>query len=397
MSASKYVAVNLILALLALEMGRLMAPAGKANGGAPSRESHTSNAPVATGPISREFTDPEDPRLSGKNARAPAPLEQSLYAMGGRLASAHDYDKMMQLLLTLAAIDPNAAIDYALQHLKAPFQEKALSAVLGVWAKADPQSAFNWVRTSKSADTFLADAVLNDAAGAHPDMAWAFATQLGGANPDEAAGYYVSAMNGMISAGNYVDAARLLGSAVLPAKAQQSEYGLAGLLAGEWAEYEPDQAAAWVLTLPEGGNARRQAVIALGQSWANTDPQQAVNFATQLAPSPERMSMLTTAVSAWLSSNPAQANAWISTVATGPGYDQFAAAISVAPQMVNSNPEGSVTWAMDISDNALKMDSLTTIFAEWFQHADVPAMAYLTQMPPDIQDELFKRLNFRRP
>ncbi|HEY1661655.1 MAG TPA: hypothetical protein VGI03_04490 [Verrucomicrobiae bacterium] len=47
---------------------------------------------------------------------------------------------------------------------------------------------------------------------------------------------------------------------------------------------------------------------------------------------------------------------------------------------------------MSISDDNLKMASLTQVFQQWFQVADVNAMAYLQQMPPAMQSQLRNQL-----
>jgi hypothetical protein len=210
--------------------------------------------------------------------------------------------------------------------------------------------------------------------------------------PDQAAGLYTTAMSGMMNAGKYGDAARLLDGAVLPDSAAQSSHGLAGYLAGQWGSFAPEEAAQWVQGLPQG-NARNQALIALGQSWANLDPAQAISFAAQQPPSPERISMLTSGLNAWVTSDPAAASAWISSVGPGADYDQFAAAIAASPAVISRSPQDSVAWATAISDDSLRMDSLTKVFRQWFETADVSAMNYLLQMPPGIQSELRNRLS----
>jgi hypothetical protein len=388
----KYHATNLILALLAFGLGLQIAP--------PNAQS---NEPFSSGVI------PPQAIVSWEKAVAPShlangsaltqdegptedQLKTSLYAEEG-FGNEQAYDQMMKTLLALAAVDPASAIDFALHQLKPPFQEQALAKVLPLWAKQNPQAAWDWVKTQKAEDSPLTGAVLKQVAEIQPDKAWQFATELAKTMPNDAAGFYVSAMNGMIAVGKYDDAAKLLNSAVLPSKSLDSPYGLTGFLVSEWATYQPDQAAAWILTLPQNSNESKQAIIALGQVWANIDPQQSIDFASQLPPSPERISMLTSAVNAWYASDPAQVSSWVSNIPKGPDYNQFAAAIALAPRIINSSPETSVAWAMDISDNDLKMDSLTKIYSYWLETENPNASNSLSQLPTDIRSNLLKRLN----
>ncbi|HVM61349.1 MAG TPA: hypothetical protein VMV72_10830 [Verrucomicrobiae bacterium] len=394
----KHAAINALLVVLSFGAGHLMAPPKARNDShsdalltaGRSSDQTVMNATMRAAPGSP--TNSNAPLLSKNDTSRTDEIKSLLYGLGDELASEQAYDKLMQRLLALAAVDPHGAVDYAVHHLKPPFQEVALTKVLGVWAGNDSQSAWDWVKTNKADDSLLVGTVLNEVGKTQPDTAWRFATELGSTMPQEAAGLYVSVINGMLYAGRYEDATRLLDSAVLPKNVRESEYGLAGFLAGQWAEYQPNRAAAWVLTLPEGGSARRQALAALGQSWAVVDPEGAANFAAELPPGPERVSMMASAVDAWFAKDPKQVDTWIAMLPQGADYDQFAAAIAVAPRIINSDPEASVQWAMAISDDELRMQSLSKVFVQWFQQADVDAMAYLTQMPPAIQSELRKRV-----
>jgi hypothetical protein len=300
---------------------------------------------------------------------------------------------MMKLLLALAGKDPNAAVNFAVS-LRQPFQTKALTGVLGVWAASDGVAAWDWVKSSRPADSLLTGTVLNKVGATQPDVAWRFATELATNLPDQAAGLYVSALGGMMHSGKYQDASRLLDSAVLPAQVTQSPFGLAGLLAGQWGQFAPQDAAQWALALPEG-NLRNQAMLALNQSWANSDPEQAVQFTSRQPASDERISMLAADLDAWFSKDAAAAGAWVSSHSTSAGadYNQLAAAVAAAPHLVDTTPENSVAWAMSISDENLKMDTLQKVFAQWFRGADANAMSYLKQMPPAMQDELCRRLD----
>jgi hypothetical protein len=400
-STLKYVVLNLILAALAAEAGSLMAPrwTGSDTPLAQVRAAAERKVAGETTAGSQHPANVNRPDSSEGDALSEDEIKSSLSNLG-KMQSEATYDRMMKLLNALAALDPNAAIEYALLQLREPFQEKALSSILDVWSKNDPHAAWNWVKTQRADDSLLTGTVLKKVGETQPDMAWKFATELAQTMPNQAAGLYVSAMIGMAAVGNYEDAVRLLNSAVLPQKALDSAYGLTGFLASEWAEYEPDQAAAWVLTLPDGSNDRRQAVIALGQAWANINPQAAAKFASQLPPSSERISMLTSAINAWYGSNPTQVGAWISSIPKGPDYDQFAAAIAISPRIVNSSPQTSIAWAMDISDNELKMQSLAAVCGQWIIHDEVSAGNYLAQLPPAMQENLLQRLNlpnFKQP
>lgn len=394
----KYIGSNLILVVLAFWVGsHLIGRETQTNQTQPSAETfqlHTITARAKPKTPAHQKI-PTTSFASSSDVLSANDLKSRLGELGP-LNSERAYDQMMDLLLALAAKDPNAAIDYILHTLKPPFQNRALNGVLAVWAGNDGPSAWNWVKANRSGDSLLTGTVLNKIGSQSPAMAWQFATELATNQPDQAAGLYVSALSGMMYTGKYQDAARLLDDAVLPTNQTQASFSLTSLLASQWGAYAPADAAQWVLSLP-AGDAKVQSLVALGQSWANVDPAQAVAFASQLPSSTGRTDMLRSGLNSWIANDPTAANSWISSVSAGPDYDQFASAIATTPVLMNNTPENSVTWAMSISDPNLKMESVVSVFTQWFHSADANAMAYLNQMPPNIQTEVRHRLGLVNP
>ncbi|HEX9046087.1 MAG TPA: hypothetical protein VF988_03595 [Verrucomicrobiae bacterium] len=386
-----YLGLNILLAALAFWLGsRLQAFAPHPDASAPI-ELRTQNNTVPAAEIAPGLTAPKTGTIATSENQPNAEQLKDCLNHLGPLRSERAFDQMMALLLALAAKDPNAAVNFA-AALKPPLQSQAMTGVLGIWATKDAAAAWSWVKTNQPEDSLLTGAVLGKIGATQPETAWQFATDLATNMPGQAAGLYVSALSGMTRAGNYQAAARLLGSAVLPSQGTPSAFGLTSLLASQWGEFAPQEAAQWVQTLP--GDLRKQALLALNQSWVNFDPVQAVQFASQQPADSDRVTMVAAGLDAWFSKDPAAANAWVSSYpASGQAdYDQLAAALAATPHLVDIAPENSVAWALSISDENLQMDSLQRVFAQWFRGADASAMARLRQLPPATQNELCRRL-----
>ncbi|MGC3991354.1 MAG: hypothetical protein QM796_17060 [Chthoniobacteraceae bacterium] len=327
-------------------------------------------------------------------------LEEAVVGQMAHLGSQAQFDTLLDELATLAASDPRRAMELARQQLKPPFLDQALAKILARWVETDPAAAWVWAKQNPGEDHVFPDQVLNQVAMTQPDLAWSFAAELAAKAPEESPGFYVSALRGMLYAGNFQAAARLLGSAQLPQKSLDANYGLPGFIASSWAAADPEAAGQWVLSLPGAGNARQQAITGLAQAWPQVDPQGAVNFATQLPASASRLALLTAGVSEWYARDPAQVNAWASAIPHDGDYDQFAAAISSAPNLVSTSPPDSIAWAESISNPELEVQSLAQIFNHWIQMSDTPALAYLQNakaFPPAIRALLLHRLGLNMP
>lgn len=386
------VAANALLLGLAFAAGRWVATPEKAF--AAERE------PAGAGEAARpRGTDDVPAARRGPSVDA-VKLRDALAAGAVQPGSQRALDDFTERLLALAAVDPRMALDLAAQRLEPPLREETMSKVLAVWAERNPDSAWAWAKAGAGKSCDFADTVLGKVAEAQPDLAWEFATELAPRVPDEAAGLYVSALRGMMFAGSYEEAARLLVDAKLPPQAANADYGLGGFLASSWAAFDPESAGEWVSSLPADSRARKQALAGLAQSWPEVDPRGAADFAKQLPPGAERVAMLSAAVNGWYASAPEQVGNWIANIPRGADYDEFAAAISTAPRIVAAGPENSIAWARSISDESLQVDSLARIFTAWIGLADAPAFAYLQDrqmFPPGIRAKLIRRLGLNMP
>jgi len=390
----------LILAVMMFFLGRIIAHALQKEA-RPFAKMSVASVPAASSAIGlNDAGSNHAPEASSQNSMNGSSLESRLSAQVSNLASQAQLDAIMDELAQFADSDPRRAIEFARQHLKPPFLDQALARILDRWVDQDPAAAWAWAKENPGEDNVFPDQVLNKVAITAPDTAWAFASELAARASEDSAGFYVSALRGMIYAGNYQAAARLLGSAQLPSKSLDSNYGLPGFIASAWAQADPEAAGQWVLGLPAEGNARQQAISGLAQSWPLVDPQGAVNFATQLPATASRLTMLTAGVNEWFARDPAQVNAWASAIPHDGDYDQFAAALASAPNLVSASPQNSIAWAESISSPGLEVESLAQVFTHWIQMADTPALAYLqnpNSFPPAVRFPLLHRLGLNIP
>jgi hypothetical protein len=317
------------------------------------------------------------------------PALQQLDRSSGSLAND---DERLRLILSWAEKDPAAALDYARAHLRGDRLAQAMSGVLQVWGRNDPDGAWNWVATNMPNATYHIDNLLDTFGRKDPALAARFAATYAQQHPESKVETYLSALIGVTYSGDYAAAREIADS---NSSLTPEEHGmLVNFVAGQWARYQPQEAAAWVMSLPEG-ELRNNALIGLGESWSDVDPAQAAEFAVTLPSGPVRQLALRQAVSKWASDDPARASTWILQYDAHEDFDQAVASIATTPDLANTNINLSIAWGAAILNDQLRLDTLSAIFSNWHDRNPTAAMNYLqnaTNIPVATRDELLKRL-----
>lgn len=366
------------------------------------------NERASTGDV-RSATPQEERRTDvSLEARAPAltaegdmrsrsaEFKTKLLRLGNQPSSAARYDEVVGMLQAWMAVDPLSAIDYTRSQFSRDRQEHILPTLLGEWAKKSPAQAWDWVSTKLPGDLTrptMVDAVLSEIGKSDSALASNFATGFARAHPDEAQSVYVSALRGILYSGNYDAARGLVDKAELPAGS--GRYDLTGLIASEWARYDPEKTAVWARSLPAGSEERKQAILGLGQSWAEVDGWRAADFAAQLPPSRERVAMLSTAVDKILTERPAEVGEWLLRYKQHPDFDEVVSAVATAERTVSEHPTLAVGWADTISDDRQRLDALAKIMDRWLTRDSRSAKEFLkasTELPAETRLALSHRL-----
>jgi len=291
-----------------------------------------------------------------------------------RIPSVATEDEQQHLLEALAAIDPQAAMAQA-QQLKGDRQAQAVSAVLAVWGEKDPQGAWGWVESTHPGNIYQYDQLLEVFGRNDPETAARYAISLAGTRPDLTQEVYLSALMGITHAGGYDTARQLVESANI---SSNDRAALMNYVAGAWATYEPRAAMQWVMSQP--ADLQNSALVGLGESWSNVDPQAAANFASQLN-GPQRQLLLQQSISKWLMEDPTSATNWLSAAENHQDYDRAIQSVATLPNLIRDNAQTALAWSERIYDSNLRVNTLQQILSDMKQKDPIGAASYARSAP----------------
>ncbi|MDG2335006.1 MAG: hypothetical protein P8Q97_12330 [Myxococcota bacterium] len=118
---------------------------------------------------------------------------------------------------------------------------------------------------------------------------------------------------------------------------------------------------------------------AVARRWANKDPEAALAWARSLSEDTVRDQAVRTAFIQWQKSNPTLAEKWLFSAEPGPELDP--ARFVIARKMAATSPRRAVELAREISDPALKRESLATALSHWLQIDPPSANRWLAENP----------------
>ena len=298
-----------------------------------------------------------------------------------------DTEKSIQAaLLQLAAIDPVAAIDYALGMESRRAGEAAVGAILNNWAARDTAAAYAWCKEHMAERPQLVSTALqsifSNMAKTDPDAALRALWELPQQNMRNSD---LRAVVAEMSANDQQD--RLLQYYnTLPDTASRAQ--LAAALVDQWAVYYPDKAAAWVsgLTDPE---VRRSATLELISKWAYDNPAQAVQWVAGLPQDENWSAGAGRLVEVWARQSPDKAANWL--LGQSPPAARLDQAVqSLVGAVMNSNPEGAMAWAEVIVDTRRRHSQIQRVGSIWMRQDPERAAAYI--LGSDLPNSVKRRL-----
>ncbi len=375
---SRAAAVLLAAAIIFL-VGRFTAPH------APARASDPTAAQAA--PL---IASSAAVKIGSSNPLPPAKIEEWRRRLDAGVPGEARGKERLRMLSEWARVSPTAALEYVRQKMFRDRQPEALTTVFEAWAGQDPTAAWNWVLTRENGDAGHLRSVLTEVAKNDPVMAQRLAGEYAGQHPDLASNAYLSALDGVMYTGDYEGAQRMIAQAKVPNEEQRNI--LLNLLAGNWARYQPESAAQWVLNLPAGA-VRAQALDALGQAWSDIDPPRAAEFAMNLPPGPERQTALKQAISKWTMDDPLRASEWVLKCNAHGDFDQAIAALATSSDVMNHNVDLALGWAGTIQQENLRRQSTIAIVSTWYSTDPASAMGYIkgsADLSPETRQELLK-------
>jgi hypothetical protein len=305
--------------------------------------------------------------------------------------AAREKDRL-RMLSAWARVSPRASLEYIRKNLTRDRQAKALTVVFETWAGQNPAAAWDWVLTRENGDSGHLRSVLTEVAKNDSEMAQRFVSIYAQQHPDQASDAYLCALEGVMYAGNYEGAQRMIVEATVPNEEQRNI--LLNFLAGGWARYQPEKAASWAVLLPAGA-IRDQAIDAVGQAWSDVDPPHAAEFAVNLPPGPERQTALKQAISKWTLDDPLRAGEWLLKYNAHGDFDQAVAAIATSSDVMNHNANLAIGWAGTIQQEDLRRKSTIAIVSIWYSNDPASALGYIknsTDLSPETRQEILKSL-----
>ncbi len=358
------------------------------------------NTPPASGAtpsvVAREASSP-DSRTTPAGVPAAGKLtENQVQARRNRVElmvpSPRRDEDILTMLAEWALVDPLAARDYAAKRLSRDAQAQAFNVVFTSWAGKDAAAAWAWVEKNEPNEHSHVRAVLVETARINPALAQRFAAGVAEQHPEQAAEVYLYALDGVLHDGNYEAAKLMVAEARMPNEEQKNS--LLNFLAGQWARYQPDQAAPWVLALPSGP-VRDQAMDGLGQAWSDIDPVRAADFAVRLPPGQVRQTALRQAISKWTMDDPVLASKWVLQFDAHQDFDQAVASIATSNDLLTRNIGLALGWADTIQDPTLRRESTTTVVANWYAQNPSAALNYIKTSPDltvDTRKDLLEKI-----
>ncbi len=295
-----------------------------------------------------------------------------------------------------AETDPRAAIRFAQSELHGDRKAQAVSAALAVWGKNDPDGAWNWVATNQPGALYHFDTLLEVFGKQSTETAARFAAKLSSEHPEATVEANLAALLGITYRGDFAGARALVdGNGALNPEARGT---LLNFVAGQWARFDPDAAAAWVATLPPGA-VHDQALIGLGESWSDNDPARAAEFAAALPSGNSRTLAMRQAIGKWVIQDADAARAWVVQNDRHEDFDQAVGAIATDSNLVNRDPMRALRWAATIFDDGLRTKSVSEILFSWYPSDPGGVADYLGHtdlLTADQKQDLLSRLRNSR-
>ena len=297
--------------------------------------------------------------------------------------------KMMFYSLLLgqwAETDGRAAMAYAQTKLEkgSMFDMGVTSSVLGTWARRDPEAVWKWLETEHKddgSDRTRMMAVSSIFAGMAANNLDSAIARLGTLDEQSRA----MALNGIaMSASDDASRRRLLErSASLPpdqrAQIRQS-------VAGQWAMNSPDDAVAWIHSLP--ADEQKPILESAGRMMLWMKPALGAEIMLEGADEKEKPQLYNQVAMQWAQQDPRAAGEWLTKQPQGPELD--AARQSYAMVVAQRDPAAAMDWARSVQDESQRAQSIGQVYQMWRARDSAAANAALAAsgLPPDKLKEI---------
>jgi hypothetical protein len=266
--------------------------------------------------------------------------------------------ELSALIEELAHTDHERALALAAANDNWRIRDILRSAALRGWASTAPDAAGDFALTMRIEDRRAAVAAVLQGTSASPEETVRLALRLCEADPAPAGDYGHAAIAALVDSGAFAEAVKFgeqIGTEKFPYLWKSAFF--------QWSRNQPAEALAACKEIEDPAlRARARGEVVSGWAWA--DPKGLAESALKL-PDEDRKEALTEALPLWMEREPEAAINWLNSHDRGPGYDAGLAAAANLQNFVVNQPDTAMNLAGDISDNALRTQTLRAVFRQW--------------------------------
>ncbi|MGC4072661.1 MAG: hypothetical protein QM760_09110 [Nibricoccus sp.] len=277
------------------------------------------------------------------------------------------------LLEALARTDPKRALTLAAAEGNWLTRDQLRDAALRGWAAVEPDAAADWaMQQTVLGERMKCVAAVLTGATAQPDAAMRVGLRLCTTDPEPAGFYGHMLINALVErTGNFDAAMRFATSATMVDR----QSFLLDSAYYQWAQHDPDRAYAQLSTLTDPA-IRTSALKGLIEGRSDFDPRRFASFAQKLPAGADRTQALSISLQRWAGKDPVAALQWINRGDPDPDFDPGIAALAVSETLIASRPEVAMELTDNITDTTKRILTKSRVFFEWALRDPVAARRY---------------------
>lgn len=330
--------------------------------------------------------------LEASDQLSPEDTHQLLSEAFALPASDYRRSRMIRgLLRQLAETDPVGALELAQNIGSLRETERANMEILRIWGKNDPAAALTWAQQSLAMEPIRTQnnmllAIYRGYAISNPEAA--FSAAMGLPTDSEAdrrlqENALESIINQQINNGGLL-AAKLQIELMADSNTKTS---LMREMIDEWAEFDPEGAAAYVASL--GNDVSTSYKTALVGEWAESDPEAAAAWLSTLPEGDPAIAQASSQIiREWTKYDLTASAEWLNSLPDSPELDR--AVMNYTQRAAQEDPETAMSWAESINSDWMRTRTMERVAGSW-KAADPEAFeSYLANS--DFSDEQKQRL-----
>jgi len=209
------------------------------------------------------------------------------------------------------------------------------------------------------------------------------------ADPEDQDARAATLLLNLCHAGQFAAAFDLIGQA--PGELQAGFYRI---VFKSWAQSQPQQALQSLAAIADS-QVRSIAWRAAADGWNVNDPAGLAACAFSLPAGGDRDYALGQALGNWALQDPAALATWLNTLPRGPEFDSGVALLLSRSDSANRPPELAMEWVEEIGDPAIRQNSLEQVVTEWAQADAASARNYVATAPwlrDSLRTDILNRL-----